>query len=91
TLKVERYRRDATPVSVLLLTIIGAVVASKKVRGGSGMHMAYGIMSAACFILMDRFSQVFSIKGNFPPLLAAWLPNMIFAVIAYILYRRAPK
>lgn len=91
TLKVERYRRDATPVAVLILSIIGAVVASRKIRGGSGIHLAFGIVTAATFILMDRFSTVFSIKGNFPPLLAAWLPNIIFAGIAYWLYKKAPK
>lgn len=91
TLKVERYRRDATPVAVLILSVIGAVVASKKIRGGSGIHLAFGIITAATFILMDRFSTVFSTKGNFPPLLAAWLPNIIFAGIAYWLYKKAPK
>lgn len=91
TLKVERYRRTATPAAVLLLTIIGAVIASRRTRGGSGMHMAMGITIAALFILSDRFSTVFATKGNFPPLLAAWLPNIVFAGIAYWLYRKTPK
>ncbi len=90
-LKVERYRRTATPTAVLLLTIIGAVIASRKTRGGSGMHMALGIVIAALFILSDRFSTVFATKSNFPPLIAAWLPNIAFAGVAYWLYRRTPK
>jgi lipopolysaccharide export system permease protein len=89
--KVERYRRDATPVSVVLLTIMGAVVASRKTRGGSGLHMAIGIILAAVFVVMDKFSLTFSTKGNFPPLLAAWVPNIIFSFVALYLYRRAPK
>jgi lipopolysaccharide export system permease protein len=91
TLKVERYRRTATPAAVLLLTIIGAVIASRRTRGGSGMHLALGITVAAMFILSDRFSTVFATKGNFPPLLAAWLPNIVFAGVAYWLYRKTPK
>ena len=91
TYKVERYRRTATPAAVLLLTIIGAVIASRKNRGGSGMHMAFGIAIAALFIISDRFSTVFAIKGNFPPVIAAWLPNIVFAGIAYWLYRKTPK
>jgi lipopolysaccharide export system permease protein len=91
TLKVERYRRTATPAAVLLLTLIGAVIASRRSRGGSGVHMAVGITIAAMFILLDRFSTVFATKGNFPPFLAAWLPNIIFAVVAYLLYRKTPK
>ncbi|HEV7783581.1 MAG TPA: LptF/LptG family permease [Chitinophagaceae bacterium] len=91
TLRVERYRRTATPAAVLLLTLIGAVIASRRSRGGSGIHMALGIVIAAIFILSDRFSTVFATKGNLPPLLAAWLPNIAFAAIAYWLYRRTPK
>jgi lipopolysaccharide export system permease protein len=90
-LKVERYRRDATPFAVLLLTLIGVVVSSKKNRGGSGVHLAFGIVTAALFILTDRFSTMFSTKGSFPPLLAAWTPNIIFSFVAYWLYKRAPK
>jgi lipopolysaccharide export system permease protein len=90
-LKVERYRRTATPFAVFLLTIIGAVIASRKTRGGSGVHLAMGISIAAFFIIADRFSTVFATKGNFSPLLAAWLPNIFFTVVAYWLYRKTPK
>jgi lipopolysaccharide export system permease protein len=91
TLKVEQHRRTATPATVLLLTLIGAILAGRKVRGGSGLHLATGIGIAAVFILSDRFSTVFSIKGNLPPLIAAWIPNAVFSVVAYYLYRKAPK
>jgi lipopolysaccharide export system permease protein len=90
-LKVERYRRTATPFAVLLLTVIGVVIASRKIRGGSGMHMALGIIIAALFIMSDRFSTVFATKSNFPPLLAAWMPNIVFAIVAYYMYKRTPK
>jgi lipopolysaccharide export system permease protein len=91
TLKVEQYRRSATPFTVLLLTMIGAVVAGRKTRGGSGLHLAIGIGIAAVFILSDRFSTVFSTKSNLPPLLAAWIPNIVFSFVAYYMYRKAPK
>jgi lipopolysaccharide export system permease protein len=91
TLKVERYRRTATPAAVLLLTMIGAVIASRRSRGGSGIHLALGITIAALFIISDRFSTVFATKSNLPPLLAAWLPNIVFAAVAYWMYRKTPK
>ncbi len=90
-LQVERYRRSATALTVLILTIIGATVASRKVRGGSGAHIAIGFLIGIVFILMDRFSTIFSSKGNLPPIIAAWIPNAVFIVVAYYLYRRAPK
>ena len=91
TLMVERYRRTATPAAVLLLTLIGVVIASRKTRGGSGMHLALGIIIASLFIVSDRFSTVFATKGDFPPFLAAWLPNIAFAGVALLLYRQTPK
>lgn len=90
-LKVERYRRDATCVTVLLLTLIGAIVGGRKVRGGSGVHLAVGFVTAALFIITDRFSTIFSTKGSLPPLLAAWIPNIIFVFVIMRLYKRAPK
>ncbi|WEK37663.1 MAG: LptF/LptG family permease [Candidatus Pseudobacter hemicellulosilyticus] len=89
--KVERYRRDATPASVLILTLIGVSVASRKTRGGSGLNLAVGIITAAIFVVMDKFSLTFSTKGDFPPLLAAWTPNIIFTFVAIWLYRLSPK
>jgi lipopolysaccharide export system permease protein len=91
TLKVERYRRDATPVSVIILTIIGVSVAAPKTRGGSGLPLAFGIVTASFFVVMDKFSTVFSTKGNLHPLLAAWIPNIIFGLVALWMYKRAPK
>ncbi len=90
-LKVERYRRDATPAAVILLCLIAAVIAGRKVRGGSGVHMAIGFIAGATFILTDRFSTIFSTKGNLHPVLAAWMPNIIFSFVAFWFYKRAPK
>jgi lipopolysaccharide export system permease protein len=89
--EVEAYRRSATPFTVLLLTMIGAIIAGRKTRGGSGLHLALGIIIAALFILSDRFSTVFSIQGNLSPLIAAWLPNAVFSTVAIYLYTKAPK
>ena len=91
SLLVERYNRDAIPVSVLILTVIGAVLASRKVRGGSGLHLAMGVVISVLYILFSRFSIVFATKGNFTPFLAAWTPNFIFGILAFYLYKKAPK
>ncbi len=91
SLQVERYNRDAIPVSVIILTVIGAALASRKVRGGSGAHIAIGVLLSVAYILFSRFSVVFATKGNFSPWLAAWLPNIIFGLLALYLYKKAPK
>ena len=90
-LLVERYNRDAIPASLIILTLIGAILSSKKVRGGSGFHLAVGVILSVIYVLFSRLSVVFSIKGDFPPLLAAWVPNIIFGILAYYFYRRAVR
>ena len=90
-LLVERYNRDAIPASVLILTVIGASLASRKVRGGSGAHIAIGVVLSMTYILFSRISVVFATKGSFTPLLAAWLPNIIFGILAIYLYKRAAR
>ncbi|MDB5222473.1 MAG: rane protein [Chitinophagaceae bacterium] len=90
-LMLEKSTRDAGPPSVLILTLIGAIVASRKIRGGSGFHLFVGIVISILYILVGRFSSVFAMKGNFNPVLAAWIPNLVFSILAYYLYRRAPK
>lgn len=91
TLLVERYNRDAIPVSVFILTIIGAVLASRRIRGGSGAHLAFGVLISVSYILFSRFSVVFATKGSFTPFLASWTPNILFGLLALYLYHRAPK
>lgn len=90
-LKVERFKRSATPFTVILLTFIGAVIACRRTRGGSGLHLALGIIIAAIFVIADQFSTVFAVKGNFHPVLAAWIPNLVFSLVALRLYQTTPK
>lgn len=90
-LEVEWHNRNAIPVSVFILTIIGAILASRKVRGGSGIHLAIGVLISVAYILCSRFTVVFATRGSFPPWLAAWVPNFLFGLLMVYLYRKAPK
>lgn len=88
---VEKYRRTSAAVAVVILVLIGAIIASRKVRGGSGLHLALGIVISASYILFLQFSTVFATKADLNPLLAAWIPNFLFGLLAFWLYLRAPK
>ncbi len=85
---VEKYRRTAQPFAGLILTLIGASIASRRVRGGSGLHLAIGIIISATYILAIQFSTTFSTKAGLNPLIAVWLPNLLFSLVALYLYRR---
>jgi lipopolysaccharide export system permease protein len=86
--EVELYRRSGAPFSVFILTIIGACMASFKVRGGSGLHLALGILISGAYIIFMQFSTTFSIKGTLSPLVSVWIPNVLFMGLAYVIYRR---
>ena len=88
---VEKYRRTSSSAAVVILSLIGGIIASKKVRGGSGLHLALGIVISASYIIFLQFSTVFSIKADLNPLLAVWIPNFIFGGLAFYLYLRAPN
>ena len=79
------------PFSTFILTIIGVALASRKVRGGMGMHIGLGITLCFGYIMLGRVFEQIALSGSLPPWLGVWLPNMIFAVIAIVVYRQAPK
>lgn len=88
---IEKYKRIAFPMSTFVLTLIGASLASRKVRGGIGVHIAFGILLAFTYILFMQLTTEFSVKGGVDPLLATWVSNFIYLIIGFILYRKAPK
>ena len=89
--QIERYKRIAFPFATYILTIMGLSVSVRKVRGGIGMHLGIGMGLSFTYILFMQFSSQFSIGGAMPPQIAVWLPNIIFAVVALVLYTKAPK
>ncbi len=89
--EVEMHKRLASPVAIIVLTFIGVALSSRKVRGGIGMHLGLGIAITFSYILFMQVSTVFATYGNLHPALAAWLPNIIFAVLGIYLIVKAPK
>lgn len=88
---IEKHRRIANPFAVFILTLIGVSLSSKKVRGGIGMNIGIGLALSFSYILFMQFASQFSIKGNLEPMLAMWIPNIMYAIIAFVLYKLAPK
>lgn len=88
---VEKHRRTAQPAAGFILTIIGACISSRKIRGGSGLHLALGILISVLYIMLLQFSTTFSTKAGLNPFIAVWLPNVLFAGLAYYLYRQQIK
>lgn len=83
----EFHRRTADAFSGIILTIIAVCIASRKIRGGSGLHLAVGIILSAFFLLFVQLANTYVINSGMNALLAAWIPNFIFAIIAIGLVR----
>ncbi len=88
---IEKYKRVSLPFSTFILTLIAVCISSRKVRGGTGLHVGIGLGFCFSYIVFMQFSSQFSISGNLSPLLAVWIPNIVYAIIGYYLYRLAPK
>ena len=88
---IEKHRRTSIPYATFVLTVIGVSMSSKKVRGGIGVQLGFGILLSFTYIMFMQISQTFATNGSLPPLLAVWLPNLLYTVIALYLLRKAMK
>ena len=88
---IEKQRRFSNSFAVFILTLIGVSLSSQKVRGGIGMQIGIGLALSFSYILFMQFASQFSLKGNLDPMLALWIPNLLYSIIALFLYRIAPK
>ena len=89
--QVEYHKRIASSFASFILTIIGLSLSSRKRKGGMGLYLGIGLALSFTYIMLQTVSSTFAINADFPPMLAAWIPNIIFAVVAYFCYRHAPN
>ena len=89
--EVEFHKRIAMSFSSFILTIIGLSLSSRKRKGGMGLYLGIGLALSFGYIMLQTVSATFAIQDDTPPILAAWIPNIIFAIIAYFCYRHAPS
>ena len=89
--EVEYHKRIAMSFASFILTIIGASLSARKRKGGMGLYLGVGFALSFAYIMLQTVSSAFAVQANMPPPLAAWTPNIIFAVIALFCYRQAPN
>jgi lipopolysaccharide export system permease protein len=89
--EVEKYRRTSFPFATFILTLIGVALSSRKVRGGTGLHLGLGLLIAFSFILFMQISTTFAESGYISPLISVWIPNFLYGILAFFMVRFAPK
>lgn len=87
--EIENERRYAMCAAAFILTVIGMTLSSKKVKGGMGINIGIGLVLSFSYILFMTVTSTFAISGYTSPFVAMWIPNLIYMVIAVVLYRRA--
>ena len=89
--EVEFHKRIATSFASFILTIIGASLSSRKRKGGMRLYLGIGLALSFTYILLQTISATFAINAGTPPMLAAWMPNLLYVFIAYFCYKQAPN
>lgn len=84
--KNELHLRTSMPVSIIVLTFLALSLSSQKRRGGLGMNLAIGISLAFLFVFSFEALKVVSENKTLSPMIAMWLPNMVFGPLAAFLY-----
>ena len=91
TFEVEYHKRFAAPFAAFILTLSGVTLSCEKRKGGMGASIGAGIALSFAYILFQTISATFAINAGWPPMLSVWIPNILFAIIAGVLYRRTPQ
>lgn len=90
--QVEKYVRFTSPFAVLILTFMGVIVSSKKTRGGAGFQIALGFFLSFVYILLFIMSKTIAeAGGSIDPAISVWFPNILFGIIAMIMYKYVPR
>ena len=89
--EVEYHKRIASSFASFILTIIGVSLSSRKRKGGMGLYLGIGLALSFAYILLQTVSATFAINAGTPPMLAAWIPNLLYVIIAYFCFRQAPS
>ncbi len=89
--QVEYHKRFASPFATFILSAIGLSLSFRKRKGGMGGALGVGLGLTASYILLQTISSTFAINSNWPPMLAAWMPNILFTFIALWLYQKAQR
>ncbi len=89
--EIEKYNRTAGPFSIFVLTLIGVSIASRKQRGGTGLHLMLAVIIGFVFVFISRMTTVSAMNLGFSASLAVWIPNIIFLFVGIYLYSKAQK
>jgi lipopolysaccharide export system permease protein len=91
TFEIEYHKRYASVLAAFILTSIGASLSSRKIKGGMGLNIGIGLGLSFSYILFTTVTSTFAVNGYVSPMIASWIPNILYTFIAIYLYQKAPR
>ena len=88
---IQKYTIFTYPFAIIILTMIGLIVSARKSRGGAGFQIALGFLIAFVYIIFVVMSRSIAQAGSMDPLIAVWLPNVVFSIIGIAMYYTVPR
>ena len=89
-LQVDLALKIAIPFICLLIGLFGAPLAITNPKSGAAWGVAASLATTFIVLLMFQLARAVGAGGVLPPMLAAWTPNILIAVAAVYLLRKAP-
>jgi lipopolysaccharide export system permease protein len=77
---VEQALKVAIPVTCLIIAIFGAPLAVTNPRAGAAVGIAISLGTTVLFLLITQIMKAVGAGGVVDPLMAAWIPNIVFAL-----------
>lgn len=91
SLTTELHSRFAFPCAAFVFAILAVPLGLSNRRSGKGSGFTISIIILLLYYLMMTFLRTLAEKGQFPPVLAAWLPNLFFLILGLVLLYLASR
>jgi lipopolysaccharide export system permease protein len=86
---VDLHAKIAFAFVTMILTVIGVIFSVHAERsGGVARSIGLGIIIGFSYWIVHAFSVSLGRSGSLPPLLAAWIANIVFLIMGLVLSRR---
>ncbi len=88
---IELHQRSSFPVATYILTIIAVCLTSNSSRKDTGINVIIGLTCAVSYFFLIKITTVAALNIGFSPFWAVWSPNFIFAILGFVIYKRAVR
>jgi lipopolysaccharide export system permease protein len=84
-LEVEQALKLALPATCIIIALFGAPLAVTSPRAGAAVGIAISLGITVIFLLVVQITKAIGAGGVINPVLAAWIPNVVFLFAGLVL------